>query len=124
MVQTSSHSLDNVLPQLSVTQLTDEVDPTAGVNDTLLQGSVTDGSGIQSMLVTMLRPDGSSAEFAVQVESDDGWAFTASLDQKGEYYFYIDVIDRAGNGVRAGTIVVNAINPNERHTLYLPIINR
>ncbi|MEM9773314.1 MAG: Ig-like domain-containing protein [Chloroflexota bacterium] len=121
---TSSHTLDNVLPDLTVLKLVEEIDPTDSVSTTLIEGIVNDGSGIESLVVTMLRPDGTTATFAESIAANGSWSFSAILEQKGTYYFNVDVIDSAGNGLRAGTIAIEAINPNERYRLLLPIVNR
>lgn len=119
---TLTFQIDSVAPMLDVTQVRTEVDqapgPNAVTSSLILSGTVSDGGGMDEAVVRLQSPRGEVSYQRLAI--DEGrWAFSPNLAGEGQYTFFVEAYDLAGNGSAAGpfTVIVDA------NRLYLPTIH-
>lgn len=114
--------VDNVSPEITVTDVISKVDST-GDQVTLLSGTAHDGGQLQQVFVTGTSPSGQPLAEAATLNGDE-WEFAPQLDEAGKYTFFVSAEDEAGNETTVGpfTVRVAAIE-SEALQYYLPLVS-
>ncbi len=100
-------TIDAVAPTLQVTQLVTFVAKADQPFDgTILTGTVTDGVGVASVMVTHLRPDGSLESQPVTLSRASNWSVEKPLVEQGLHVFVVVATDDAGNTRRSASYLV------------------
>jgi hypothetical protein len=106
-----STQVDTVSPQVTVTGALDEVNvddyrPGAVVGPPVLEGTVSDGGGVEDVVVHVNLPNGDSdqdpvslvrSRQVVQTLNGSDWSYTPELPQCGYYTLWVEATDQAGN---------------------------
>jgi hypothetical protein len=103
-----SVEVDNVAPVLAATQSL----PGLLVNSSqpVLDGTVSDGGGVQELRVVVMDPLGQSTTETVDAQSG-AWTYTLTPALGGDYRLAVYAVDRAGNQTAAGPFTVTALLP-------------
>jgi len=113
--------LDNVAPQVTVTLALTQVAQTHDISTTLISGSVSDGSGVQTIEVRVNDPAGNVyTETAVLLPDGTFIYQNEQMLVDGEYSLRLFVTDNAGNQTTLGPFEF-VVGPVLSQRLYLPI---
>jgi hypothetical protein len=98
-----SFRLDNVSPQVTANQVATQIPLTRTL---VLNGSAIDGSGIGSVAVRVVAPDGSSY-WETGVVDGNAWSYSLRGQSAGWHQLTVRVMDGAGNITETGPYAVN-----------------
>jgi hypothetical protein len=86
----------------------------------VLNGTVTDGSGLASLSIRLRQPDGSVISQSVSI-TDGDWEYVPELSMPGPHILTVEAFDPAGN-VASHTAFTLSVEGTIGHLLYLPLV--
>jgi hypothetical protein len=114
-------TVDTRAPQLTLTQLIQQVDLDAYDGSTVITGTIADGSGIASLTVRQVNPNGSESVHALEYDGGN-WSFAPLLSQSGLHLLKVEAVEMVGN-VRPTTIVkLNVTKATSDYIIFLPAL--
>ncbi|MBP7686489.1 MAG: Ig-like domain repeat protein, partial [Thermoflexales bacterium] len=133
MPQVVTFMADNVAPMLAVTQTETALGLFTPVQPSAFTGIVSDGTGVQSVMVTSYSPSG-QVKIEAATFTDGGanlgmsgavssWSYALTPLEVGKYTVTVVATDRAGNSISAGTYEVNVLDiALGSYRTYLPLL--
>lgn len=112
-------TFDTVAPLITVTQALTSVTFTTAP-PLVLSGLVGDGTGIQSLIVSVQEPSGRVVVEHVQ-RTGATWQYRLPAQSLGRYVLSVTALDVAGNSASAGPFAVEILD-SAIHRRYLPIV--
>ncbi len=107
--QSLTFRVDNVAPGITVSETVDLA--ATGANPApvrVLAGTSSDGGAVQNIYATATTPDGDRISLQVGRDGDNWWlAFTP--EEAGEYTFWVNAVDLAGNTATVGPYTTTII---------------
>jgi hypothetical protein len=124
---TAAYQLDVVAPALAVTSSLRAVelgdyDGVGQSGPPVLAGSVTDGGGVDRVVVRLEGPDG-TVVWQETVISGSDWHYTPVFEVAGEYLMWVEAYDLAGNSSARGVYRLEVTGSSET-IFYLPAVSR
>lgn len=102
-------TVDNIAPVLTATQVVTEIEqPASRATTTVVEGTVSDGSGIFTVTATVILPSG-AVQTQTQAVNNGAWAYTVTDPEQGRYYVRISATDAAGNTTERGTFQYDVV---------------
>ncbi len=95
--------IDKMVPTIVVTKHITEVaktDYAARAGEPVLAGTVSDGAGVQTVVIRIQRPDGTSERVPTTAFNGTEWSFTPTFelsDPNGRYNLFVEATDANGN---------------------------
>ncbi|MGD8807907.1 MAG: Ig-like domain-containing protein, partial [Chloroflexota bacterium] len=122
-----TYTVDTVAPVISATQTLEQVNledyqPGSTTAAPVLSGTVSDGSGVASLLIRLRQPDGSVITQMVST-TDGDWEYVPELSMPGDHILTVEAIDLAGN-VASHAAFTLSVEGTAGQLIYLPLMIR
>ena len=115
---TRTFRVDTVAPVITTTQLVFQSGGLLPPGTTVLEGTVTDGSGVAQVRIRVVMPDGSVVYDTAALQGNT-WSYAPDFTELGQYTLYVEAWDVAGNARAEGPWTLSLVN----NQIFLPIIS-